>query len=241
MSKTINEVGNKYGKLIVLERDGSNSQGKAMWLCQCDCGNLIRTTGTALRKGTTQSCGCYQKERTSQAAVIDLVGQTIGNFTVLESIQGTKNGQRHSWRCKCNLCGNDQVIIVTSNLYQQESCGCLNESKGNRAIKLLLMENNIPFIQEKTFNNLTLPSKKKARFDFYVNDKYIIEYDGRQHFIQGNGVYDNEEKFQKTQEHDAIKNQYCKDNNIPLIRIPYTELNNLTIEMLKPETSPYLI
>ena len=39
MSKVIDETGKKYNKLTVLERDGSNSQGRAMWLCQCDCGN----------------------------------------------------------------------------------------------------------------------------------------------------------------------------------------------------------
>ena len=81
----------------------------------------------------------------------------------------------------------------------------------------------------------------QARFDFYVNDKYIIEYDGRQHFIQGNGVYDNKEKFMKTQEHDRIKNEYCFQHDIPIIRIPYTELDNLTIEMLQVETSKFLL
>ena len=242
MSKTINEVGNKYNYLTVLKRDGSNPQGKAKWLCQCDCGNLVSVTGTALRKGTTKSCGCYQKKRTSEAPTkISLLGQTIGNFTVLESIQGTKHGVRHKWRCRCNLCGNENVYINTDNLKHQLSCGCLIESKGTMQIKEILQENQINFMQEKTFSNLIFDSGRKARFDFYVDNKYIIEYDGVQHFIQGNGAYDNKEKFQLTQEHDAIKNQYCKDNNIPLIRIPYTELDNITLEMLIPETSQYLI
>lgn len=240
MSKTINEVGNRYGKLVVLERDGSNSQGRAMWLCQCDCGKLVKVTGVALRKGITQSCGCFQKQRTSETHTKNLVGQTIGNFTILESIQGTKQGVRHRWRCRCNLCGNENAIILTDNLHHQESCGCLIESKGARKIKSLLEENKIPFIQEKTFSDLKFSNGKKARFDFYVKNNYIIEYDGIQHFVQGNGVYDNEEKFQKTQQYDAIKNQYCKDNNIPIIRIPYTELDNITLEMLMIETSPYL-
>lgn len=52
---------------------------------------------------------------------------------------------------------------------------------------------------------------------------------------------DNNIKFEKTQEHDKIKNEYCKQHNIPLIRIPFTEINNLNINMLKPETSIYLL
>jgi hypothetical protein len=57
----------------------------------------------------------------------------------------------------------------------------------------------------------------------------------------GNGHFDNEEKFKKTQLHDQIKNEYCKKNNIPLIRIPYTHFDNINIDDLKPETSKYLI
>ena len=60
----------------------------------------------------------------------------------------------------------------------------------------------------------------------------MIEYDGIQHFIQGNGKFDNAEKFALTQKHDAIKTQWCKDNNIPLIRIPYTKYETLCIEDL---------
>jgi len=41
--------------------------------------------------------------------------------------------------------------------------------------------------------------------------------------------------------YDEIKNQWCKDNNIPLIRIPYWHLQDLTIDDLRPETSQFLI
>jgi hypothetical protein len=50
-----------------------------------------------------------------------------------------------------------------------------------------------------------------------------------------------EEKFKYTQEHDSFKNQWCKDNNIPLIRIPYTHLKDLCLEDLLLETSKYIV
>ena len=56
-----------------------------------------------------------------------------------------------------------------------------------------------------------------------------------------NTTWNNKENFLKTQERDALKNQWCKDNNIPLIRIPYTHLNNLKIEDLLLETSEYIV
>ena len=241
MTKMIYERGNQYGFLKVIDRAQNDTNGRAQWLCECKCGKMIIVKGVALRRGYTKSCGCYQKQRTSEALSKNLIGQTIGNFTVLESIMGQRHGERHKWRCRCNLCGNENVYIATSNLSQQESCGCLNESKGNRKIREILEQNNIPFIQEKRFSDLYFEDTGyQARFDFYVDNKYIIEFDGRQHFIQGNGVYDNKEKFLKTREHDRIKNEYCFQHNIPIIRIPYTELENITIEMLKLETSQYL-
>lgn len=50
-----------------------------------------------------------------------------------------------------------------------------------------------------------------------------------------------EEKTKQTQEHDRIKNDYCKQNNIPIIRIPYTKLHNIQIEDLLLDTSNYII
>lgn len=60
MEKAIAEVGHQYGHLIVLERRGSNARGRAMWLCECSCGNLVIIRGTSLRLGNTKSCGCQQ-------------------------------------------------------------------------------------------------------------------------------------------------------------------------------------
>ena len=233
MSKIIDETGNTYTYLKVLEKADSIG-GRAAWKCKCRCGKEIIVKGVYLRNGKVKSCGCYQKEQTSKACSKDLIGQTIGNFTVLESIQGEKSGERHKWRCRCNLCGNENVYISTSNLTQQYSCGCAMSSKGERKIKEILTELEINFIQEKRFSDCVFESNKMARFDFYLpNKNIIIEYDGRQHFIQGDGYFDNEDKIKITQQHDEIKNRYCKEHQIKLIRIPYTDYNLLNAEYLK--------
>ena len=233
MSKIIDETGNTYTYLKVLEKANSIG-GRAAWKCQCRCGKEIIVKGVYLRNGKVKSCGCYQKEQTSKACSKDLIGQTIGNFTVLESIQGEKNGERHKWRCRCNLCGNENVYISTSNLTQQYSCGCAMSSKGERKIKEILTELEINFIQEKRFSDCVFESNKMARFDFYLpNENTIIEYDGIQHFIQGSGYFDNKDKIKITQQHDEIKNRYCKEHQIKLIRIPYTDYNLLNAEYLK--------
>ena len=56
-----NELGNKYGRLLVIEQVASINE-KAAWLSRCDCGNTKIVTGDSLRTGKVSSCGCYQKE-----------------------------------------------------------------------------------------------------------------------------------------------------------------------------------
>lgn len=57
----IDETGNKYGKLTVLEFAGWSNKHGSIWRCQCDCGNIIEVEGTNLRTGNTKSCGCLRR------------------------------------------------------------------------------------------------------------------------------------------------------------------------------------
>ena len=194
----IDETGKKYGYLTVIKRGPNSNSGRAQWICNCECGKTdIVILGSQLRSGKTKSCGCYQKEQTAKASMIDLTGQIVGNFLILNSA-GTGNGG-HTWHCKCLLCNNEDVFITTPNLKKQYSCGCTIESKGERKIKTILENNKIDFIQEKRFSNCKfLDTNHLARFDFFLPDfNCVIEYDGRQHFIQGKGSFDNQEKYEK--------------------------------------------
>ncbi len=60
-------AGRRFGRLLVTKRDGAYLKNRlAVWLCQCDCGNVTSVRGASLRKGTTKSCGCLSKEMTSE-------------------------------------------------------------------------------------------------------------------------------------------------------------------------------
>jgi len=76
-----------------------------------------------------------------------------------------------------------------------------------------LLDNNIPFEIEKKFSSCK--DIKELPFDFYVKSSYLIEFDGIQHYKK-DSLFD----YEYTHKHDLIKNKWCKDNNIPLIRIP---------------------
>ena len=63
MAKFVDLTGMRFGRLKVLRKDGHSGSGKIVWKCLCDCGNQVTVIGSNLRKGTTQSCGCYCRER----------------------------------------------------------------------------------------------------------------------------------------------------------------------------------
>ena len=229
--------GQKFGKLTVLEYDYSDKKGHTYWKCQCECGVIKSIRKDGLTSGNVVSCGCHKTQITKEINTNNLLGKRFGKLTVIERVGSNQHNQA-LWKCKCD-CGTEKIIVGT-NLSKGEtnSCGCL-KSKGEQKIADLLQKNNIKFQKEKTFTTCILPSGHKAKFDFYIKEQYLIEFDGIQHFKSGSG-WNTIDKLQQTQQSDKIKNEWCKENNIPLIRIPYSAEAELTIKDLMLETSNYV-
>lgn len=114
--------------------------------------------------------------------------------------------------------------VFEQNAYQHkrgQGCPKCNISKGEKDIELLLQKNNLKYCNQYKFKDCKY--KKSLPFDFYLPDLNIcIEYDGRQHF-ECVEIFGGEEEFKKIKLRDKIKNKYCEDNNIKLIRIKYNE------------------
>lgn len=117
----------------------------------------------------------------------------------------------------------------------QECTNCLKKYKGEEYIKYILKLNNINYIPQYMFSDCR-GRKKPLQFDFAIFDNlenilFMCEYDGKHHFqpINFGGISDKKalDNFKETQINDQIKNQYCKNNNIKLLRIPYWEFNNI--------------
>ncbi len=64
MSKVVDLAGKRFGRLAVIRF--AEIRHEARWLCQCDCGNTSIVAGSKLRGGTTQSCGCFKRDRTRE-------------------------------------------------------------------------------------------------------------------------------------------------------------------------------
>jgi len=232
-------TGQQFGRLTVLHRDESKPKGhghKAYWICQCECGNIKSIAGTHLRDGSTQSCGCLQREKTSEAALVDLTGQQFGFLIPLYRLDKKKWGKT-IWHCKCLNCGRETDVIhsyLTTG--ETKSCGCIKRSYGEEKINTILAENNVDFKKEYTFDDCLSQQNVKLRFDFAIfKNKQLyclIEFQGDQH-IKPVEWFGGEENLKLTQKRDNIKKEYCKKNNIPLIEIPYSDKNKLSWKYLK--------
>lgn len=227
MGQIIDITGQRFGMLTVIAPT-RDKNGRFQWLCKCDCGSETSVLTSNLKQGRTKSCGC--QARLGRKKKIELIGQKIGHLTVIEPTE-QRQGNMVVWKCLCD-CGNLKEVkgwYLTRGIVS--SCGCL-KSKGEQKISQILSENNIKYEREKIFDTCLSPTGAPLHFDFYVENKYLIEYDGEQHFLtQPNSLY-SQEHIKKIQLYDKIKNDWCKNNQIPLIRIPYIKFNSLTLDDL---------
>lgn len=231
MEKINDLVGQRFGRLVVIERDGSNKSGNAVWKCQCDCGNIKSIVGTSLTRGLTQSCGCIRSEKSSERKKQNLLNQKFGKLTVID--YAPNRGRKVQWLCQCE-CGTIKPVDADHlRTGHTTSCGCIN-SKGEEKIANILRINHIPFKQQYYFKDL-IGEKTYLRFDFAIldnNDNVIklIEFQGIQH--SNNNYYNFDNDFQKRLLYDQKKKDYCKENNIPLLIINYTKYNTIDLKML---------
>ena len=110
-----------------------------------------------------------------------------------------------------------------------QGCPKCNDSKGEKKISYFLTNSNVKYIEQYKFDNCK--HKYKLPFDFYLPEyNCCIEYDGKQHF-EIIKYWGGEENFNKIKIRDKIKNDYCIENNIKLIRIKYNDNINEKINL----------
>lgn len=129
-----------------------------------------------------------------------------------------------------------EKIIVTCNIHGDYSttaeillklCGCpkCKSSTGELEIASILNKQNIQYLEQLGFNDCTASNNRRLLFDFYLPFyNTCIEFDGEQHF-KSIKYWGGDKGFERRQVYDRIKNDYCKSNNIPLLRIKFDNIN----------------
>ena len=116
-------------------------------------------------------------------------------------------------------CGYEFCITPNKFIYGRR-CPACKETAGEALVRQVLDTNNIKYIYGYRINDLI--DKDKLHFDFWLLDYHVaVEYDGLQHY-KPISYFGGEEAFNRQHNHDLMKNKYCKDKGIDLIRIPYT-------------------
>lgn len=226
-TRALDLTNRKFGGLLCLKPTNKREGTAIIWECLCDCGKICYIPSTGLTKNLYTSCGCGSwRNKKVLNNIEDLTGQQFGELTVIKNLsitERTKNG--HSYLCRCS-CGNVIEVLARSLTAGQKSCGCI-KSKGEYKIAQLLNDNQIIYETQKTFEDCLSPNGRKMIFDFYINNNFLLEFDGIQHF-QNSPFF--EQSLEQQQKYDIIKNKYCRDKHITLKRIPYWNLDQLTIE-----------
>ena len=232
--------GQKFHKLTALERvnnpNANANDRNTYWLCECECGNFTITSAKYLTSGHTKSCGCLRGDNLAN----DLTNQQFGLLTAIDvNYDETRNKGRRYWNCICE-CGNKTVVKAAHLISGAiQTCGCRSMSHGEIKIQTLLKDNQINFEKQKTFetcrNSVT---NSLFRFDFFVDNKYLIEYNGIQHY-QDRSEWG--EDLVTIQQRDMEKIEWAHSNNIPIIIIPYTHYDKLTFDDLQLNSTKFLI
>lgn len=170
-----------------------------------------------LRGGGCQEC-CKEKigeknGKTHEQYIAE-VFKTNSDIEVIGQYIDSKTAILH--KCKKH---NVLWYAYPNNVLRNHGCPQCNESCGEKQVRQWLYNYHIEYIPQKIFDNCK--NNRPLPFDFYL-PKYntCIEYDGEQHF-KPIDYFGGEDEFKQRQHNDEIKSQYCLDNNIHLLRIPY--------------------
>lgn len=198
--KKLDITNHKFGRLIAKKDVGRNKKGEVLWQCDCSCSGKKIVTGSHLRKGYVQSCGCLQREyydSSKKNMRIDLTNKKFGKLTFIKDVGKNKWGHR-VWLCKCD-CGNE-TTVTSSNYRKAQACSlnCYDRPKGrnSKIWKGGVIENNLALYDtyadrlefaEEVKNNADLLEVKCAYCGRWISPSRS-EVKNRLRFLSGKGT-----------------------------------------------------
>lgn len=126
-------------------------------------------------------------------------------------------------------CDHGPFDMTPDHFMRGQRCPSCLISKGETKVEEWLIENNISYISEYSFDDLV--NVFNLRFDFAIFNEegdieLLVEYDGIQHF-EPVPFFGGEDKFRESVKRDNMKNEYCADRGIELLRISYLEIDKI--------------
>lgn len=214
----------RYAQEYKLEsNEYHNNNNKLKWSCSYEHSFEMSWGDFQSGKRCSKCSGNYRKTNAEfLKEVFDLVNI---EYIVKSEFKGVD--KKVKWLHQ--KCGNEYEATPYKFINAGQRCPRCNESKGEKKIREYLLSKDINFKEEYTFVDCI--NIFPLRFDFAIFDSsakisFLIEYDGKQHFAAYE-FYGGKKEFQLVKFRDSLKNEYCKRNNLKLLRIPYTEYDNV--------------
>lgn len=204
----------------------------------CECGREYSCSFAHIKQQDKIQCPkcaikhTSDKNRLSFEEIEKRIKDIYGDEYDLVSIDNYQNFKKGTITVRHNTCGNTYSTLLHTMIVKNRRCKICerNESLGVKKLSGWLNSQEIEYIREYTFEDCK--HLKKLPFDVYIPSLNLcIEYDGQQHFKPVR-KFGGEEGFKVAKLRDGIKNGYCKDNNINLLRIKYTNYKRLEKVML---------
>ena len=138
-------TGRRFNRLQVVRMVGVNKHRQTRCEVLCDCGITKIVNSLGLMNGTTNSCGCYQRDRVGEVARLDLSGRRFGKLLVVR-MNGTNHRQKTTCEVLCD-CGKKKIVLSGSLTKGSViSCGCArHEAHAGR----------VPYISQTNRNKLS--------------------------------------------------------------------------------------
>ena len=203
---------------------------------RCECGEIFKRSFYNFRKYEKRCPICREKQRSLDMALdFDYVKNYIeakGAKLLSDKYENAKTKLNIQCRCGTKFKANFDKIKSKNKI----RCNVCSKKTSNPELVIgkKLKQLNLEYIVQYKFKDCVYIDK--LVFDFYIPSLNIcIEYDGEGHYKPFRFSKDKEamqKKLEETQIRDKIKDKYCKENNIKLIRIPYFEFDNID-EILK--------
>lgn len=191
---------------------------------QCGCGNIFETSWYLFKKGKQCCNECNNIKRWNYDEVLKFIEENSNCKLLTKGYKGVH--ENLEFKCECG----ERFQTTFRNFrdrYVRSCRKCRNiKSKLEIFVEKILKKHKIDFIEQYSFEDCVSKNNKKLPFDFYLpNNNLIIEVDGEQHFTERAFNKDILE-FADRLINDAIKNSFCEDNNINILRIPYFDIEN---------------
>nr|DAW53587.1 MAG TPA: restriction enzyme [Caudoviricetes sp.] len=200
------EVVNAYNIYYLCPTCGTKCKTSYSWLTNKDVSKRTKGCIKCHTSRLAKSKFSTKEELQKKCPDIEILGEYVDSYTPIE------------YRCRCGEIHKSKPQHLT----QGKRCGHCKRYTGEEVIKDFLNSNSISYIKQYRFKDCR--DKLPLPFDFYLPDyNMCIEYDGLQHFEQRKGWTD----LSEVQLHDSIKTNYCKSNNITLLRISYRQLSEI--------------